>query len=481
MLLQARHRKVHGTLQREVATITGVKTLTKKLLGVAFVLSLLGCDNGSTSSDYEQESKQPVFEYGTLIDSRDQAQYKTIKIGSQNWMAENLRYAYFDNDDVSCEGGLSSKCDSLGRFYSWAETMDTLNSGCGDNFYLTCTLGKYAMPKHFRGICPEGWRIPTVEDWNVLIDYAGGFDSASVRLLTRDKFREGEDSYGFKALRISYPSQFENCRSRGELSSFWGVSERGPHRVDVGSRVYIEDGISDRCYQRFSIRCIEGESLDVPHHSYKTEYSDSVLVDKRDGQTYKVVAIGNEVWMAENLNYEYEVGVQSACIEEDSVNCQKYGRLYTWTEAMGLDSNYGKDSIGVLPYPHQGICPEGWHIPSVDEFKKLFEAIGGYAADENGMYLSGDALRTVDGWGISRAGTDLVGFSALPAGVTDSRLLELGTYGLSAGFWSDMANNITLAPSVVTYAYYLDLGINQFHDSGIDVMMSVRCVKDYMP
>lgn len=448
------------------------KFIVESIFAVVF-LALVACDNGSSSNE-ETEIEQPVFEYGTLVDSRDQAVYKTIRIGSQNWMAENLRYAYFDNDEVSCQDGLSSKCDSLGRFYTWAEAMDTLSTGCGNNFYLTCTLGKYAVPKHFRGICPEGWRIPTVEDWNSLIEYAGGPDSAGIKLLARDKWREGTDSYGFNALRISYP--LSSCRSRGEISSLWGVSEQGSHRIEIGNNVFIWDGLGDLCYQRNSIRCIEGESNDMPpQDSYKTEYNDSVLVDKRDGHTYKVVAIGNEVWMAENLNYVYNDGVQSVCDKDDTVDCQKYGRLYTWTGAMGLESDYG-DSIGVFPYPHQGVCPEGWHIPSVDEFKKLFEASGGYTADENGMYISGAALRSVDGWGEEGDGTDLLGFSAIP----------VGKKNYSTGFWSDRAEVINFIHPFVLQPYCLKLTLykdvntgkqDQFFDTGTD-LNSVRCVKD---
>ena len=490
MLLQIWHRKVHGTLQREVALITGGKTLTKKLLGVAIVLTLLGCDNGSTSSDHEQESKLPVFEYGTLIDSRDQAQYKTIRIGTQNWMAENLRYSYFDNDDVSCEDGLSSKCDSLGRFYSWAEAMDTLNSDCGVGPFVSCSQGKYAVPKHFRGICPEGWRIPTIEDWSTLIDYVGGPDSTCDKLMARDRFYCGYDAYGFNALPINYPTRIENgrfCYSLGSDAIFWGVSEGRPLRflLHAGRLLSAGDLVDAYCYKRFSIRCIEGESLEIQHDSYKTEYNDSVLVDERDGQTYKVVSIGNEVWMAENLNYEYKEGELSVCHKEGSVDCQKYGRLYTWKGAMGLDDNYRKDTIGVYQYPHQGICPEGWHIPSVDEFKKLFDAIGGYTADANGIYISGAALRSVDGWGKDGDGTDLLGFSALPAGITSFDMVNdeiFRVYGSETGFWSDLGDDHDIT---YPYAFYLSLRLYKldgkqdfFHDGYINWLMSVRCVKD---
>jgi hypothetical protein len=80
-----------------------------------------------------------------------------------------------------------------------------------------------------------------------------------------------------------------------------------------------------------------------------------VMVDSRDGQTYKTVTIGTQIWMAENLNYET---TNSYCYDDDPSNCSKYGRLYTWAAATKA-------------------CPIGWHLPSDDEWNTLFTAVGG--------------------------------------------------------------------------------------------------------
>ena len=467
------------------------------LTAFCMVVLLVACgdEGSSTESSQEKQENEPVaFEYGTLTDSRDGNQYRTIRIGSQNWMAENLRYAYFDNDDVSCKDGTKSSCDSLGRFYSWAEAMDTLSSGCGDDRLLFCTRGKYAVPKHFRGVCPEGWRIPTEEDWNVLLEYAGGADSAGIKLMTRKNWFGGLDSFGFDVLPTGLPTHEVYNKNYGSESQayFWAVSEsytendKGMLFLGKGVAIF---GLDYSAYPRLSVRCVEG-GLDMPNRSYKTEYDDSVLVDKRDGQTYRVVTIGNEVWMAENLNYEYNDGVQSICHKEDSLDCQTYGRLYTWAGAMALDEEkYGyRGSAGVLAYPHQGVCPDGWHIPSVDEFRKLFESVGGFTSDANGLYMSGEALKSTSGWYVNgENGTDLVGFSALPAGVTTFKFKDSDfsrVYGDKAGFWSDVETHIA---DDAYYAYYLQLSSydsydgrkkHRFEDSAKDLLMSVRCVKD---
>lgn len=211
------------------------------------------------------------------------------------------------------------------------------------------------------------------------------------------------------------------------------------------------------------------------------------LTDLRDGQTYKTVTIGDQTWMAENLNYAY-TGVPykvtgsygytsdstSWCYENDPANCAKYGRLYTWAAAMdsvGTWSTNGKGCgymVECSPtYPVQGICPEGWHLPSITEWNTLFTAVGGRST-------AGAKLKSQTGWtaydGITNE--DAFGFSALPAGV---RFNKGGYYydeGIYARFWSYDSD----------YAYYIILC---YDDDGAyldfdlkNIGYSVRCVKD---
>ncbi|MDR0515574.1 MAG: hypothetical protein LBH25_00845, partial [Fibromonadaceae bacterium] len=91
--------------------------------------------------------------------------------------------------------------------------------------------------------------------------------------------------------------------------------------------------------------------------------------DARDGKTYKTVKIGEQVWMAENLNYAAE---GSVCYDNISGNCEIYGRLYDWSEAMGIDREFSKKKWNGSDAKHQGACPAGWHLPSDKEWDKFY-------------------------------------------------------------------------------------------------------------
>ena len=228
----------------------------------------------------------------------------------------------------------------------------------------------------------------------------------------------------------------------------------------------------------------------------KCEYG--TLTDDRDGQTYKTVKIGEQWWMAENLNYAY-TGVSFKCVsstdsnlvyysdstswcyDNDAANCAKYGRLYTWAAAM--------DSAGIIPgntangcgygeicnlgnVKVRGVCPEGWHLPNGKEWSALLSAVG-Y------VVRIGLMLKSTEGWndkddGTSGNGTDAYSFSALPAGFRDGSGDYYGE-GYDAGFWSSTEND-----SSGTYLMGLNYNHNDamLHDYGKYGGFSVRCLRD---
>jgi uncharacterized protein (TIGR02145 family) len=160
--------------------------------------------------------------------------------------------------------------------------------------------------------------------------------------------------------------------------------------------------------------------------------------DERDGQKYVYVTIGNQVWMAENLNYDTANGMGSWCYENSPDSCAKYGRLYDWNTAMG-----GMTSTSANPSNVQGACPAGWHLPSEVEWDVLITEIGGD--------MEGYTLMTMSGWykddyDYDGYGTDEYGFSALPGGGRGSGTNgSFGGVGEVGDWWSATDCCVSLA------------------------------------
>jgi len=191
------------------------------------------------------------------------------------------------------------------------------------------------------------------------------------------------------------------------------------------------------------------------------------------GQKYRTVDIGGQVWFAENLNYEVS---GSKCYNNNSTDCETYGRLYNWSTAMNLPSSCSSNSCSSqIQSKHRGICPDGWHIPSRVELEVMTVYIGGASTE-------GKKLKATSGWnscGPSGSGNfylceDICGFSALPGGYGFSDG-GFSNVGYSGHWWSTSEFNSH-------YAYYRDIRYNYestylgySYKSGF---YSVRCLKD---
>ncbi|MBO7550275.1 MAG: fibrobacter succinogenes major paralogous domain-containing protein [Fibrobacter sp.] len=196
------------------------------------------------------------------------------------------------------------------------------------------------------------------------------------------------------------------------------------------------------------------------------------MVDPRDKQLYRVVTIGEQTWMAENLNYKTENSWCGGGSVENEGDCSKYGRLYTWAAAVGKSEDecgYGK-TCG-LSGKVRGVCPEGWHLPDTTEWSKLFTAVGGKST-------AGKKLKSQTGWkdynGTSGNGTDAYGFSAFPAGnrYDNGYFYDEGIY---ATFWSATEDNSSYAYNM--YLYYSSEDAYLVSDNK-NIAFSVRCLKD---
>ncbi|MCQ2091844.1 MAG: fibrobacter succinogenes major paralogous domain-containing protein [Fibrobacter sp.] len=243
----------------------------------------------SSSSVEEQFAFNPEIEYGTLIDERDGQHYRTVVIGEQTWMAENLNYADSVKtpslkDRIWCRHNDEKQCDVLGHYYTWAAAIDSVALANNPENPQTCgymelcdLLRKQssfdASDKKVQGICPSGWHLPSEADWETLIATVGGSNyitisgnrSVSRALRSRSgwEYGNGIDSYGFSALPAG--GRGSVFSGEGVQANFWSASDVDGLIVREYKTVYglhldnaqFELGDSfDKSYG-YSIRCLK--------------------------------------------------------------------------------------------------------------------------------------------------------------------------------------------------------------------------------
>jgi len=194
--------------------------------------------------------------------------------------------------------------------------------------------------------------------------------------------------------------------------------------------------------------------------------------DNRNNEIYKWVRIGNQVWMARNLNYRVNESntVIGTCYDNKATNCDKYGRLYTWATAMALPSACNTSTCsGRITTKHQGICPSGWHIPSDAEWDELEYYVG--------PSMAGYYLKATSGWGdYDDGGGDNYGFSALPGGSGDNADNRYYEAGKSGTWWSHSESD-----SKNAHSRSLGYNTNRFYSNDIEnksFPFSIRCVQN---
>lgn len=214
----------------------------------------------------------------------------------------------------------------------------------------------------------------------------------------------------------------------------------------------------------------------------------NTLTDFRNGKIYKTVTITvtreekddtTQVWMAENLNIDYNKdSAKSYCLEDDPNDCSKYGRRYTWSAAMDSLGRFsdatagcGYDTLCTAKTPVRGTCPKGWHLPSKVNFSDLVEMAGG----KNG---AAKKLMATSGWKYDN-GTDDYGFAALPGGFWENHG-EANLGGTAAYFWSMTQYVPSTATTTSFEAGIMNITGSYVYIEGYDkrYAISVRCILD---
>lgn len=193
------------------------------------------------------------------------------------------------------------------------------------------------------------------------------------------------------------------------------------------------------------------------------------LIDSRDGNRYKTVKIGNQIWMSENLRYIPRVFPSTIPRAKDGIwvydyegsdpnqakttdNYIKYGCLYNWLTALE-------------------VCPLGWHLASDDEWSEMAFFLGGHE-------IAGGKLKSITGWENPNIGsTNESGFTALPGGCrSNPGFWDIGRDGT---WWS---SSMLGSSTTVAIYYNLNYELNCLNRRSIDSIFegySIRCIKGY--
>jgi len=450
---------------------------------------------------------------------------------SQVWMAENLNYA----DSVKtpslkgrnwCYNNEEKNCKVGGRYYSWSAAIDSVALANDSKDPLDCGFGRTCgLNRGVQGICPDGWHLPTIHEWGLLSVALGNAEVSgdSLKALTGWNYagtadNNGQDAYGFSALPTGRRTSPTNWEKVGSDVYYWSSNESGENLArysninNIYTKFYLYQNL--KTYGQ-SVRCIKGDastaaikssssvadaksssstgwSWDVPKEKrLNPNIKYDSIVDSRDKRVYKVVKIEvkehdySRVWMAENLNYADSVKTPSLkgrnwCYHDTTKNCDVGGRYYTWAAAIDsvalandsekpLNCGYGK-TCG-LDRQIQGICPDGWHLPSNDEWGKLSVALGNAG-------VSGDSLKALTGWNYAGTddnnGQDAYGFSALPTGrrISETSWEKVGSdvYYWSSTDYSESYARYSNINNIYTKFY--------LYQNSKNYGQSVRCVKD---
>lgn len=172
------------------------------------------------------------------------------------------------------------------------------------------------------------------------------------------------------SVKISSSSQ-KSSSSSAKSSSSSVKSSSSSAKSSSSSAV-----IPSKLYDCETYKCVTTKYLNP-----EIEYGE--YLDVRDSQVYRTVQIGEQVWMAQNLNYKSDT--LSSCFDLKDSNCTQWGRLYIWEKALT-------------------VCPDGWHLPDTSEYRILVD----YANEHRGNIKLGESLESLE-----TGKYDIFGFSIL--------------------------------------------------------------------
>ena len=174
-------------------------------------------------------------------------------------MAENLN---FEMDNSYCYNDSAEYCDKYGRLYTWAAAMDS--AGTWSTNGKGCGYGKGCSPTYpVRGVCPEGWHLPTQTEWNTLFTAVGDSSVVGTKLKSTAGWNSngnGTDAFSFSALPAGFRDYNGDYDVEGSDACFWSSTRNGSYYAYYMYLYYFNDTAKLRSvnkYNGFSVRCLK--------------------------------------------------------------------------------------------------------------------------------------------------------------------------------------------------------------------------------
>ncbi|MDR2577564.1 MAG: fibrobacter succinogenes major paralogous domain-containing protein [Chitinispirillales bacterium] len=189
-------------------------------------------------------------EEGSFTDSRDGQVYRTVTIGSQTWMGENLN---FNAQGSVCYDDDPGNCDIYGRLYDW-------------NTVMAGSPSSSTSPSGVQGICPVGWHVPSEAEWTTLVNFVGGREVAGAKLRSRSGWHTGSghvpgtDDFGFSALPGGYRwSGSGGFLTVGDDGRWWSATENDATSARIRAMYWDDSNVGSGGGSKtilYSLRCL---------------------------------------------------------------------------------------------------------------------------------------------------------------------------------------------------------------------------------
>ena len=459
------------------------------------------CGDSITCDQTVVVSYPPCGE-GTVMTDNDGNEYQTVRIGCQCWTKENIRT---NADSATAYNNSDSLENIYGKLYTWYSAVAIAE---GDNNAVPTTIPDILGESHVQGICPEGWVLPTPDAFTLMLANGGNATNAkSDNNLYWLPNRQGVAPLsGFDALGAgNYNAALDRYENLLGSTKFWtSLNANAQNATSVEINYFCEDGMMKEFSKEdgLSVRCLK---ISLSPFAAQACPGTPTVTDV-DGNVYNTVLIGEQCWMRENLRTtQYANGTPIALGTDtstttpfryypnnsNSTDITFYGYLYNWPAVMNDAASSNANPSGV-----QGVCPDGWHVPSTAEWESLMTYMNSQSQYVCQTYWTNSFAKSLAdsvAWatntrpqpsctvGYNLNENNATGFSARPAGYMSIDFktpysLKPINFGNNALFWSATETE----PGTVG-GYNIEYSNPSFFSSTTPSKYygrSVRCVRD---